>query len=64
MGCACGKNRKAGTAYATRKAAKPQPSGPVRVQFTDDEIREYDTRLEAHAAIMLAGGGKILPDEK
>lgn len=75
MGCACGKNRKTLTSYArstspsatptSAPASTPIPASvtdvPTTVRFPDGSEQTYATRLEAHAARMIAGGGEILP---
>lgn len=60
MACACSKRRQT-TAYAAPIQHRPKPTDdPVRVEFPDGTVEEYATRLEAHAARIIAGGGKIL----
>lgn len=69
MGCACNKRRR-GTAYGSSRptqtvpydepAQQNTPEDPIQVQFSNGEIREYPTMLEAHAAKILAGGGEII----
>lgn len=70
MGCSsCGKRRSAAPIYGSNsKPSGSAPSSgkstppiqPTKVRFPDGEIREYQTRLEAHAARILAGGGDIV----
>lgn len=58
MGCNCNRRRQKAGAYAV-STAPPAEDEPVIVEFTDGSTQEYASRLEAHAAIMLAGGGHI-----
>lgn len=66
--CNCSKKRrKPHTAYAGRASQSEPNKRPevndeksTKVQFPDGEVREYATRLEAHAAKIIAGGGKFI----
>lgn len=68
MGCSCSKKRrKPHTAYAGRASQsvpydhhEVKDEKPTKVQFPDGEVREYATRLEAHAAKIIAGGGEFI----
>ena len=68
MGCNCSKKRRTPhTAYAGRTSqsepydrSESKGDKPTKVKFPDGEVREYSTRLEAHAAKIIAGGGQII----
>lgn len=66
--CNCSKKRrKPHTAYAGRDSqsvpygrSERKDEKPTKVQFPNGEVREYATRLEAHAAKIIAGGGQFI----
>lgn len=70
MACACNKRRPAAPVYGRNASKTADPAQltrkptvqeqPVLVKFPDGTVREYLSKIEAHAARIIAGGGEFI----